>query len=62
MIVFSASVFSTVWSFLADLAYSLGALLVQQIISVSIKFAWTSEKIDGLGRSMPNTMQVVFSA
>lgn len=48
MIVFSASVFCTVWSFLADLAYSLCALLVRQITCVPIKFAGTSEKIDGL--------------
>ena len=62
MIVFSASVFSTVWSFLAALAYSLGALLVRQITGVPIKFAGTSEKIDGLGRLMPSNMQVVFWA
>ena len=62
MIVLSASVFCTVWSFLADLAYSLGALLVRQITGVSIKFAGTSEKIDGLGRLVPSTTQVVFWA
>jgi len=62
MIVFSASVFFTVWSFLADLAYSLGALLVRQITCVPIKFAGASEKIASLGRLMPSNMQVVFWA
>lgn len=56
MIVFSSSVFSTVWSFLADLVYSLGALLVRQITGVPIKFAGASEKIDGLGRLMPSNI------
>ena len=62
MIVLSASVFCTVWSFLADLAYSLGALLVRQITCVPIKFAGASEKIDGLGRLMPSNRQVLFWA
>ena len=62
MIVFSASVFSTVWSFLAALAFSLGFLLVRQITGVPIKFAGTSEKIDGLGRLTPSVMRIVFWA
>lgn len=35
---------------------------MRQITGVPIKFAVTSEKIDGLGRLVPSNMQVVFWA